>query len=474
MVLSKLWSAVVHRIGRVGAAVALLVVGVPLFGLLPSAVAGAAATTAPFTECPHVDFDTSCSILILVTNQGAQVLGDPTQGPYDSNDDTLVGILNDSSQPIATLPLASSTQDIFGFDGDGICTFAPGGSGTSANSGGLFPSPGSDYCTQAQKVANPNGVDPTGLDYEGPDNTFQNISANHESGTVVFNTPVAPGQSTFFSLEDTLTPTGAPSGGGQAGSDGTVGVQSGYWEVASDGGIFTFGTPFYGSTGGQALNKSVVGMAPDPATGGYWLVAKDGGVFSFNAPFYGSTGGMHLNKSIVGIASTPDGKGYWLVASDGGIFSFGDATFYGSEGGKPLNEPVVGMASTADGKGYWLVASDGGIFSFGDATFQGSTGSIKLNEPIVGMAADTSTGGYWLVASDGGIFAFGAPFLGSEGGKPLNKPVVGVAATPDGGGYWLAASDGGIFTFGDAAFFGSEGAHKLNKPVVGVAADTQI
>jgi hypothetical protein len=29
-------------------------------------------------------------------------------------------------------------------------------------------------------------------------------------------------------------------------------------------------------------------MATDNATGGYWLVGSDGGIFSFDAPFYGS------------------------------------------------------------------------------------------------------------------------------------------------------------------------------------------
>jgi len=36
---------------------------------------------------------------------------------------------------------------------------------------------------------------------------------------------------------------------------------TGYQEVASDGGIFAFGTPFYGSMGGQHLDKPVVGLA---------------------------------------------------------------------------------------------------------------------------------------------------------------------------------------------------------------------
>ncbi len=81
----------------------------------------------------------------------------------------------------------------------------------------------------------------------------------------------------------------------------------------------------------MTLNKPIVGMATTGDGKGYWLVASDGGIFSFgDALFYGSTGAMTLNKPIVGMATTGDGKGYWLVASDGGIFSFGDAVFYGA------------------------------------------------------------------------------------------------------------------------------------------------
>jgi hypothetical protein len=245
-----------------------------------------------------------------------------------------------------------------------------------------------------------------------------------------------------------------------------------YWLVASDGGIFSYGSAsFHGSTGGISLNKPIVGMAATPTGNGYWLVASDGGIFAFgDAAFQGSTGAIHLNKPIVGMAATPSGKGYWLVASDGGIFAFGDAKFYGSTGAIALNKPIVGMASTPDGFGYWLVASDGGIFAFGDAAFHGSTGAIALNKPIVGMAATPSGNGYWLVASDGGIFAFGdAAFQGSTGAVHLNKPIVGMGTTPDGAGYWLVASDGGIFAFGDATFAGSAGGSPLNKPVVSLA-----
>jgi hypothetical protein len=33
-----------------------------------------------------------------------------------------------------------------------------------------------------------------------------------------------------------------------------------YWLVASDGGIFSFGTTFHGSTGGIVLDAPIVGM----------------------------------------------------------------------------------------------------------------------------------------------------------------------------------------------------------------------
>ena len=91
-----------------------------------------------------------------------------------------------------------------------------------------------------------------------------------------------------------------------------------------------FNATFWGSTGSLVLNKPVVGMTPDLATGGYWLVASDGGIFAFNAPFYGSTGNVALNKPIVGMEANSTGTGYRFVASDGGVFDFGTSGFFGS------------------------------------------------------------------------------------------------------------------------------------------------
>src|SRR5258708_1521931 len=77
---------------------------------------------------------------------------------------------------------------------------------------------------------------------------------------------------------------------------------------------------------------------------GYWEAASDGGVFTFGAAtFYGSAAALPLNKPVVGMAVTPDNQGYWLVASDGGVFRYGSAGFFGSTGGMTLNKPVVGI-----------------------------------------------------------------------------------------------------------------------------------
>jgi hypothetical protein len=242
-----------------------------------------------------------------------------------------------------------------------------------------------------------------------------------------------------------------------------IGSSTDYAVLGSNGAVYANGAPsapFFGSLAGNPLNAPIVGGAFTPSHHGYWMVASDGGVFTFgDASFYGSMGGSHLNQPIVGMTSTPDGGGYWLVASDGGIFSFGDARFYGSTGGIHLNKPIVGMAATSAGGGYWLVASDGGIFSFGDAPFYGSTGSLGLQTPVVGMADDPVAGGYWLTTATGLIFNFGAaPFEGSLQYETLNEPIVGIAASATGGGYWLGAKDGGVFAFGDAGFYGVEGA----------------
>jgi hypothetical protein len=234
--------------------------------------------------------------------------------------------------------------------------------------------------------------------------------------------------------------------------------------------------------GGEGSTSAV------PATpAGYWLVAADGGVFSFGAPFFGNpmTKGPDICLSPVGsnpwsckgMATTGTGNGYWLISSEtfeGGtsamVHGFGDAQILPNPAPLAgLNGQVVGAATNGGGSGLLLAASDGGVFTYGSAAFFGSdAGKINLS-PTVGISTSPAVAGYWLAAADGSVHPFGAGnFYGDMSHVVLNEPVVGIAATPDGGGYWLVAADGGVFAFGDAPFLGSMAGHHLNAPVVGI------
>ncbi len=190
----------------------------------------------------------------------------------------------------------------------------------------------------------------------------------------------------------------------------------------------------------------MVGIAADPATGGYWTVASDGGVFAFNAPFFGSTGNKRLDAPIVAMASTPNGKGYWLFASDGGVFAYGNAGFHGSMGASTLAKPIVGATANAAGTGYWLVASDGGVFAF-NVPYLGSLGNHQLAHPIAAMTS-ADNGGYWMTDTNGAVTAFGdAGYFGSAP-QHIAYPMVGIADGPGTG----AASGNGIYPSGAYGF----------------------
>jgi hypothetical protein len=127
--------------------------------------------------CPAVGQATGCGAVITVTSvdggNNANAFSVTITGalPFDGTEDTLVGVQNNSGGVLKFLTLASSSSiPIFGFDGDGVCTFIT--------------------CTW------PN---PTG--YEGPNNSFSVVDVNH--GTVNFTNAISNGGSTWFSLEGT-------------------------------------------------------------------------------------------------------------------------------------------------------------------------------------------------------------------------------------------------------------------------------
>lgn len=119
-------------------------------------------------------------------------------------------------------------------------------------------------------------------------------------------------------------------------------------------------------------------MLANSSGGGYWLVAKDGGVFTYgNAAHFGSLPGIAVNRDdIVGISARPDDQGYWVVSADGAVYSFNATFFGGTDGYAPF--PNMYIAATGRratglgaGDGYYLVARDGGVIDFGGAIYYG-------------------------------------------------------------------------------------------------------
>jgi hypothetical protein len=192
-------------------------------------------------SCPPIGADTSCGYLITITSNGPPtVQADTTQPAYENSDDVTVGVVNNSSKSVSSLPLSSPGSDLFSFESDGICDpgsgpVAPGCQVTPGSPAGTmcgaqsqacsFPPPPGEpakYTEFGASAGNgampwPNGDLQNG--YEGPNNWFSLPSMTDlSSGVVDFGPPLAPGQFTYFGLEQ------PPSGAGiTAGTPATTG-----------------------------------------------------------------------------------------------------------------------------------------------------------------------------------------------------------------------------------------------------------
>src|SRR6266576_1147523 len=223
-----------------------IVVLAALCSALASVLLAPSGAEAAFPQCPPVFRDTSCQFLITVTDSGVQVAEDNTQPPYESSDDALIGIQNSSSKTISAIPL-SAENALFGFENDGLCkpggepvpagcvVQAKNGSGAATEKPGEKCPPATEACGFPPPAGEPAGVTfPTGISvegfaangdpvtgYEGPTSWFTGLAApGFNSGVVNFSPALAPGQSTYFSLES--PPTGKSITVGTASSLSTV------------------------------------------------------------------------------------------------------------------------------------------------------------------------------------------------------------------------------------------------------------
>jgi hypothetical protein len=227
------------------------------------------------------------------------------------------------------------------------------------------------------------------------------------------------------------------------------------------------------------LQRPVVGITPTVDHGGYWLVASDGGIFTFgDAGFYGSIPGLgfapagsssskRLNAPIAGMVPSADGGGYFMVASDGGVFAFGDAHFAGScPGIGGCSGAAVAVMPDANGNGYWLVTQSGHVYTFGDAPYFGAPGPASV--PVTSAVRTPDGRGYWILYANGAISNFGdaGAFGSSLGLMGGSDPATAIFSTSDGGGYWVAAANGAVANYGDAPNDGSMLGTELNGSII--------
>ena len=211
----------------------------------------------------------------------------------------------------------------------------------------------------------------------------------------------------------------------------------GYWLVASDGGIFSFGDAgFFGSIPGlgiapagsgspHSLNAPIVGMVPTADGGGYFMVASDGGVFTFgDAKFEGSCPSIGGCAGGAAVAVMPDatGNGYWVVTAGGDVQPFGDAP----SPGEPAVPGVVAAVRSSDGEGYYLLYSNGVVYSAGDAVNYGNaTGVVGGYNPATAIFTTADGKGYWIVAANGSVITAGdAPYEGGANSLHLNGSII--------------------------------------------------
>lgn len=125
---------------------------------------------------------TDCNLFITFNLDGSIATTAGPQTTYESVEDALIGVVNNSSHAITSFFLDGGSSPIFGFDGDGIDIYTLSGGSPSDIS--------------------PVSGNPDTTGYGGFNAYFTGINASYTTGTVNFaNGGISSGSTDFFSLE---------------------------------------------------------------------------------------------------------------------------------------------------------------------------------------------------------------------------------------------------------------------------------
>ena len=392
---------------------------------------GTFLSTSANAQCPTFPGTSSsgCSAVITITNTSANVGPGPATGPYDGSDDTLVGIVNNST-PCATnktngcgLTISSidliSGNNICGFDGDGIDTF-----GAPSNPKDTFG-------------------------YGGPNAFFTNINATQTGCRVNFVTPLKPGDSTYFSLENALSTANACTSVLNMGLQTQVGT-------ASKANICATFTP----------------QGTDPNTGMAYTLASAAALCGFTkfnwtqqitkqfdpSAFSARNSGGGFDASIAGSVRLTSKRVPWSDPPQGGGYAQGGGGQATADNSYPFYyDPNVDLPAHLNGSAVndcaLTLTPAGNVLSFHDAPDDpclpggGSVGTAActdaVNAPGVTEEPAGSFGGYQThlagvnadgTATDTGIgFSWTSDYNGTTGGVVIKKTDAGADNNGTGG-----------------------------------------
>jgi hypothetical protein len=173
----------------------------PAWAQVPADPCNSPSWPAGATPAGSVGLDTtgSCGLVITITGTSGNLTATLTGGgtannnPYDGSDDVIVGIQNNSSVNVGAIrlygpsdgPLPAGGDYPFSFDGDGPCFYV-----------------NYSWCPAGYYQGPQTNDSPLG--YSGPDNIqvgSVGVSADYTTGTILFDTPIPPNQSTWFAVD---------------------------------------------------------------------------------------------------------------------------------------------------------------------------------------------------------------------------------------------------------------------------------
>jgi hypothetical protein len=433
-------------------------------------LAPSSASAALYSQCPPVYHDTGCQFLVTVGNGGVTTISeDPSQGPYEASDDALVGVQNNTSGPISSIHL-SAEDELFGFDGDGICL--PGGgplpkgcqvlpensfkeASVKANIGKEcayegevkegktetellescgFPAPagepaGLSFPTDISFDGFDNGDEISG--YEGPTSWFTGIGALGANatgaGTINFSPAIPPGGSSYFGLESppaggfgsasSLTTT--LSGAGQAGASITVLQGASVTDTATLGGAnasIATGAVAYKIYSDSACTHLVTAAGEGALTNGAAVASTAAnlaaGVYYWQATYGGDANNKAISSECGSEVLTVQAPTTTTTIQTGGGVTGASIPVLKGSAVTDLAHIAGAQAASATGTVTYTLYKEAKCKAVETSSIASVTGGVAGSSAAVNLPVGTY---YWVASySGGGLNAPSSSACGSE------------------------------------------------------------